>query len=67
MWKIKHGIGLPLSEIFVVFLDSDDCRVIENKGNNLFHMVQDSKHGIRNVHKLNNEEAREYLKTKTSY
>ena len=49
-----------LPEIFVLFLDSDDCRVIENKPNNLFHMVEDSKHGITNVHK-------EYLKTKTSY
>jgi len=53
--------------IFVLFLESDDCRVVENKGNNLFHMVGDSKHGIRIVYKLNNEEGREYLKTKESY
>lgn len=47
-----------LLEIFVLFLYSDDCRGPANKANNLFHMVRDSKHGIRIVCKLNNEQGR---------
>jgi len=65
-WDCVAIISLYL-RFFVLFLDSDDCRVLENKANNLFHMVGDSKHGIRIVYKLNNEQAREYLKTEESY
>lgn len=50
--------AIILPEIFVLFLYSDDCRGPANKANNLFHMVRDSKHGIRIVCKLNNEQGR---------